>query len=374
MIFLFISIAFTLYLFFHFRSVLPGIRGTFFSAAILIAFFVGFYLREYFFGTLVEAVFTVWFCEAALLFLGWDAFRLIRGAVVRKPLAERFRLLGNRAVFAFGILLAAVFFLVGVPANADYRIRELVVEIPEGSAPFSAVFFSDLHVDPLFERQKLVRLASDLDGIAPDFVLFGGDLADVGDAALRTEGYDSLFRKVTGKARIVALGINGNHEGFMERSGSEPERWMRENGMIVLDDSTACFELACFSGRTDFAVARDRGVERLPLKVLAPTDSSKPWILMDHQPKGIESDYAGRLPTLALSGHTHDGQFFPATLFIGFFWRVAAGFGVLDGVPWLVSTGIDSWGPPVRVGSETEIRVIRFEPAPKNGSSQKLPE
>lgn len=365
MIFLLIPIAFTLYLFFHFRSVLSGVRGTFFSAAILVVFFIGFYLREYFFGTLVEAGFTVWFCEAALLFLCWDVFRLIRRAIVRKPLSERFRLLGNRAVFVLGILLTVAFFIVGVPANANYRIRELVVDIPETSAPFSAVFFSDLHIDPLFERQKLVRLAADLDSIAPDFVLFGGDLADIGDVALRAEGYDSLFRKVVGKARVGALGINGNHEGFMERSGSEPERWMRENGMIVLDDSSACFAIACFSGRTDFAVARSRGVERLPLKALAPSDSSKPWILMDHQPKGIESDYAGRLPTLALSGHTHDGQFFPATLFIGFFWRIAAGFGTLDGAPWLVSAGIDSWGPPVRVGSETEIRVIRFEPAPK---------
>ncbi len=364
MVFLLLLVAFTLYLFFHFRSVLSGVRGTFLAASILVVFFCGFYLREHFAGTLLEAVFTVWFCEAALLFLAWDIFRLIRWLVVRKPLDARIRLLGNRIVFGLGILLSAIFFALGVPANNHYLVRELVVGIPKDSAPFSAVFLSDLHIDPLFHRQKLSHLAAEMDSIGPDFILFGGDLADIKDSALRAEGYDSLFRSVVEKARVGAFGINGNHEGFMERAGSNPERWMRENGMIVLDDSTVCRQTVCLSGRTDFSVARERGVERASLERLLPGDSALPWIVMDHQPRGIETDYAGRLPTLVLSGHTHDGQFFPATLFIGLFWRLASGFGSLDGVPWLVSSGIDSWGPPVRVGSQTEIWVIRFEPTP----------
>lgn len=363
MLFLILLVIFTLYLFFRFRSVFPGVRGTFFAAAILVVFFGGFYLREHFAGMLLEAIFTVWFCEAMLLFLAWDVFRLIRRLAVRKPLDAKIRLCGNRIVFGLGILLSAIFFAFGVPVNNRYRTKELVVEIPKISEPFTAVFFSDLHIDPLFHRQKLERLAAEMDSIGPDFVLFGGDLADIKDSALRAEGYDSLFRRVVGKARIGAFGINGNHEGFMERSGSNPEQWMRENGMVVLDDSIACLPMVCFSGRTDFAVAMGRGVERLPLEWLLPKDTAKPWILMDHQPKGIEEGYVGRLPDLALSGHTHDGQFFPATALIGFFWRLSSGFGTLDGVPWLVSSGVDSWGPPVRIGSQTEIWVIRFEPA-----------
>jgi predicted MPP superfamily phosphohydrolase len=224
------------------------------------------------------------------------------------------------------------------------------------------VFFSDLHVDPLFSKQKLVRLGAELDSIAPDFLLFGGDLADVNDKALSEMGYDSLFRRLTQAAKVAAIGINGNHEAYAERSGSEPENWMRRNGMIVLDDSTICTSLACFTGRTDFQVARVRAVERKSLKDLLPSDSAKPWILLDHQPKGIESEYRGRLPLLGLSGHTHNGQFFPATALIGFFWRLSDGLGTLDKVPWIVSSGIDSWGPPVRVGSRTDVWVIHLEP------------
>ncbi|MBP5246444.1 MAG: metallophosphoesterase [Fibrobacter sp.] len=363
MIFLAIFLSLTLYLFFHFRTVIPGVRGTLFSAAIILLFVGGFSFRGSFAGTLLEAIFTVWLCEAALVFVLWDLFRLGHLAFCRKKFDSKFSLRGHRIAFGLGVLISGVFFLIGVPQNENYQIRGANVAHSSVEKPFTAVFFSDLHVDPLFSKKKLVRFAAELDSIAPDYLLFGGDLADVTDKVLSEMGYDSLFQELTKSAKIAAIGINGNHEAYAERSGSQPENWMRRNGMIVLDDSTACTPLACFTGRTDFQVARSRDVDRLPLLKLLPADTSKPWILLDHQPKGIEPEYSGKLPTLAISGHTHNGQFFPATALIGLFWRLADGFGSLDGVPWIVSSGIDSWGPPVRVGSRTDIWVIHFNPS-----------
>jgi predicted MPP superfamily phosphohydrolase len=34
--------------------------------------------------------------------------------------------------------------------------------------------------------------------------------------------------------------------------------------------------------------------------------------------------------------------------------------GELSGVPWFVSSGFDQWGPPVRIGSSTEIVLWEF--------------
>lgn len=363
MIFLIFPLLICLYVFFCFRRIWPGFRGSVFALAVIALFFAGFFLREALVGTILEAIFTVWLAESLMLFLLWDLGRILLRIVRRKSLQKKTALLGNRIVLAAGTLMTLVFFAVGIPNNSHYRVRELVVEVPHLSQPFSAVFFSDLHVDPLFSRAKLERLSAEVDSISPDYVLFGGDLADVHDPWLDAKNYGTLFRKISSKARIGAFGINGNHEGFMERSGSDPQGWMRRNGMTVLDDSTVCTELACFTGRTDFEVAGSRGIKRKLLAELKP-ESDLPWILMDHQPKGIELAYSGRRPDLVLSGHTHDGQFFPATFFIQFFWRLAAGFGTLDQTPWLVSSGIDSWGPPVRIGSETDMWVIRFEPKP----------
>ena len=220
-------------------------------------------------------------------------------------------------------------------------------------------------------------------------------------------GYDILFKKLTAGAKVAAVAINGNHESMLERSGSNPDEWMRKAGFVVLDDSTACLGNVCFTGRTDFMVARSRDMQRKPLSELIPdsimivehpkdstdsvvtetasatpnptTDSIadttatvaaqtaydtvmvyRPWILLDHQPKGIEKTHAGRLPDFALSGHTHDGQFFPVTFIIDYVWKLAYGKGALGGVLWLVSSGFDCWGPPVRVGSDSEIWVIKF--------------
>ena len=210
------------------------------------------------------------------------------------------------------------------------------------------------------DRAKLERMIASVDSIAPDYLLFGGDLADVSTMQLDEWGYASLFRQLTSKAKIAAVAINGNHESMQEGGGSDPDAWMRKVGFVVLDDSSACIGQACFTGRTDFQVARSRGIERVPLASLVPNDSVRPWILMDHQPKGIEPEYSGRLPDFALSGHTHDGQFFPGTIVINFVWRLAFGEGMLDGVRWLVSAGVDCWGPPVRAGSDADMWVIRF--------------
>ena len=216
-------------------------------------------------------------------------------------------------------------------------------------------------MDPLFDRAKLERMIADVDSIKPDFLLFGGDLADVPMGTLDEWGYDSLFKKLTAGAKVAAVAVNGNHEGMQERPGSDPGAWMRKVGFVFLDDATECIGPACFTGRTDFQVARRRDMERRPLAELVPTDSSRPWILLDHQPKGIEEGYSGRLPDFAFSGHTHNGQFFPGTIVINFVWRLAYGEDMLDGVRWLVSAGVDCWGPPVRVGSDADMWVVKFK-------------
>ena len=195
----------------------------------------------------------------------------------------------------------------------------------------------------------------------PDLILFGGDLADISDSALDAAGYDSLFRRLTSAAKTGAFAVVGNHEAFMERNGSNPVQWMQKNGMTVLNDETVCTPLACITGRTDFQMARARDIPRKNLEEMLPTDTSLPWILLDHQPRGIEKDYSGALPDLALSGHTHNGQFFPGTAIIHLVWEHAYGPGKLDGIPWLVSSGLGSWGPPVRIGSDTEFWIIRFQ-------------
>lgn len=368
-------------LFWNIRQVCGGVKGSLIAGAFLVLTFGSFLLsREGVIFSYLQAVMLVWICQALWMFLVWDVYRVGRRIYAKTPLAEP--VVKRQAGFIFGasFALMVVFLCYGIPHNEDYKLRfkniELTpVQASKDSVPhqsFTAIFFSDIHLDALSNPEKLERMVTESMAIRPDFVLFGGDLADIHDSLLTKAGYDTLMNRLVKTAKIGAVAIEGNHEAFMEKSGSDPVGWLRRVGFTVLEDSSACFPdstegspKVCFTGRVDFQVARSRDVPRKPLADLVPSlykDSvDAPWILMDHQPKGIEEGYAGRLPDFALSGHTHDGQFFPLTSFIGCFWRIAYGEGELDGVKWLVSSGVDSWGPPVRVGSDTEMWVLRFE-------------
>ena len=386
-IFLFILVAGLVLIYANVSPVAPGKKGKLIALGILVSIFLGMFFRNTLVGCAVVAFTSVWLCQALLFYIPWDLFRTARRIVLRKAMPPRMLMLASRILLLATVLLTIGLFVYGVPHNGNYRLLETTVKLPSRHvvvastdsaavadrsvtdssivtlqvlSGFTAVFFSDVHVDPLFRRAKLERMIADVDSVKPDYLLFGGDLADVSMEQLDEWGYDSLFKKLTSKAKIAAIAINGNHEGMQEGSGMTPGEWMRKVGFVVLDDSSACIGQACFTGRTDFQVASRRGIERVPLASLAPNDSVRPWILMDHQPKGLEPEYSGRLPDFALSGHTHDGQFFPGTIVINFVWRLAFGEGMLDGVRWLVSAGVDCWGPPVRAGSDADMWVIRF--------------
>ena len=407
MIFIFILIFGVLFLFWNIRAIAPGNKGSLTAGAIVILLPICFVFREHFWACIGQAFLSVWLCEALLIYLGWWAVRFIRRAFrAKRPLPPSSAKRAARILLVASVAISAGMCIYGVHHNDDYVIHNSEFTIQnsqlksgmdsagnhvadsasissangddnsgnslnrhcepvgrgnpsDSGTDFTILFFSDLHLDPLFNGEKLQRMVQDAKRLHPDLILFGGDLADMHTDALNDLGYDSLFRQLSAAATIAAIAVNGNHEGYMERSGSDPHGWLRQNGFIVLDDSTACTKVACITGRTDTQVARARGMERKSLAQLIP-ENGIPWLLLDHQPKGIEPEYSGRLPDLALSGHTHDGQFFPGTIIINWVWRLAYGFGKLDGAKWLVTSGIGSWGPPVRVGSDTEMWFIEF--------------
>jgi hypothetical protein len=372
---------------------------------VLFVLFLGMFLRFTLIGSLIVTFFAVWLPNSLILYIPWTLYRI--GYYFTQPHHLSRHLVRRVSRYLLGITCAFTFIFIGygMQHNDEYKTNLLTIDLPGVyTESFTAIFFSDIHVDPLFKAQKLERFIAQVDSIKPDYLLFGGDLADITTEKMDHAGYDTLFKKLTAGAKVAAVAINGNHESFMANSDNSPEEWMRKVGFVVLDDSTACLGGVCFTGRTDFTVARSRDTERKPLSELIPdsikivehvkdtTDSLadstrtvaaqdstmdtvaaapaitydtiplyRPWILLDHQPKGIEKTHAGRLPDFALSGHTHDGQFFPITFIIDYVWKLAYGKGALGGVLWLVSSGFDCWGPPVRLGSDSEIWVIKFK-------------
>ena len=404
--FLFVLLAALALVYVNLSTLAKGKAGRIIALSVLVLLFLSMAFRDTWAGSVAVAFFAVWLPNAFLFYIPWTLYRI--GYYFTQPhhLSRHFVRRVSRGLLGVTVGIALAMFAYGVPHNDDYKMMDVTVDLPsQYTEGFTAIFFSDIHVDPLFKAEKLQRFIAQADSIKPDYLLFGGDLADVSMEQLDAWGYDSLFKMLTSKAKVAAVAVNGNHESMQERSGSNPNEWMRKVGFVVLDDSTACIGKACFTGRTDYMVARGRDVLRRPLAELIPdslqlteipqdsmgavaanesaaggpvvdsladtaaartaydtTVVHRPWILLDHQPKGIEKGHVGRLPDMALSGHTHDGQFFPVTFIINYVWKVAYGKGALGGVFWLVSSGFDCWGPPVRFGSDSEFWIIKFKP------------
>ncbi|HEX3372529.1 MAG TPA: hypothetical protein VHS08_08420, partial [Candidatus Acidoferrales bacterium] len=66
--------------------------------------------------------------------------------------------------------------------------------------------------------------------------------------------------------------------------------------------------------------------------------------------------------SLQLSGHTHRGQFFPFTIIVKRIYGIYAyGLQRFHQLQVYTSCGAGTWGPPMRLGSNPEIVLIRFE-------------
>ncbi len=79
---------------------------------------------------------------------------------------------------------------------------------------------------------------------------------------------------------------------------------------------------------------------------------------MDHQPHQLGAAAEAGID-LMLSGHTHRGQMMPNHLITRRLFELDWGYlrkGVMHAI---VSSGFGSWGPPLRIGSRSELLDIR---------------
>jgi predicted MPP superfamily phosphohydrolase len=63
---------------------------------------------------------------------------------------------------------------------------------------------------------------------------------------------------------------------------------------------------------------------------------------------------------LQISGHTHNGQLWPFNYLTGAIYEVSRGYKKKGDTHFYVSSGVGTWGPPVRTGHRPEIVNIRL--------------
>jgi hypothetical protein len=93
----------------------------------------------------------------------------------------------------------------------------------------------------------------------------------------------------------------------------------------------------------------------------AQIDRRQPSILLAHRPVNLSIAEEEGI-SLQVSGHTHGGQIWPWNLVVlRVYGRFASGLSRLGKLQVYTSNGVGTWGPPLRVGTKSEIVLIRFE-------------
>jgi len=85
-----------------------------------------------------------------------------------------------------------------------------------------------------------------------------------------------------------------------------------------------------------------------------------PKILLDHQPENLGETQQTQID-LQLSGHTHNGQFWPGTLVVKRMFEVPYGYKKIGKTHYYTSSGIGIWGPKYRIGTVSEIVVFNLK-------------
>ena len=259
----------------------------------------------------------------------------------------------------FGLMLFCSTVIVGIygliHAN-KFIIKEITIKLPnlpEAWRDRKALWISDIHLGQIYSERYMERIVKKIQEISPDIVFIGGDLYD----GTKAPNLDKLIAPLKNlSAPLGIYFITGNHEEFGDNN--EFIKAIQSVGILVLQDKMVLIDGLQLIG-VDYTTASNEEQFKKILSDLS-IDKNKTSILLKHEPKHLHiTEQAGI--SLQLSGHTHKAQQWPlgylANLIYG---RFVYGLNKLKNTQVYTSSGIGTWGPPIRVGTDSEMVIFNF--------------
>lgn len=212
------------------------------------------------------------------------------------------------------------------------------------------VAISDIHLGYGTTRKMLEQYVERINSLRADVVLIVGDLIDNSVTPVRQASMCEVLSEIeTTRGVYMAL---GNHEYI---SGIEESLdYLRTTPIVVLRDSVTTLDSqVAIIGRDDRMNRRRKSLEEL----VAEVPDELFTIVLDHQPYDIAlSEQSG--VDLHLSGHTHRGQVWPLNWLTDAIYDQSHGYRLWGSTHAYVMQGLSLWGPPFRIGTQSEIVVI----------------
>ena len=258
--------------------------------------------------------------------------------------------------------LIVIVIVIFVTAFGSWRARtpvlteyQIATEKPIPNGKMEILLVSDLHVGALIKKERFDKMVTKLNDLDGDMVLIAGDILDRGLELWESENLGEGFGRL--HARYGVWAVPGNHDyygGFI--------RELRENlaafGVKLLEDEVDHYDFSqpgfIVVGRRDRMAGRESEYRKPLDDLVAGVDKSRFLILLDHQPVFLtEAEKAGF--DLQVSGHTHHGQIWPASLITGHLFENDYGLSFRGKSAFVVTSGYGTWGPSLRIGTKSEI-------------------
>ena len=233
------------------------------------------------------------------------------------------------------------------------RITVRLANLPESWRGRKAALISDLHLGHVRNGSFLRRMVARILKEEPDAIFIAGDLYD--GTAIDAKRAAAPLSKLTAPHGVYF--VAGNHEQFGD--DSKYLSAIAATGVRVLSNEMVEVDGLQIIG-VPYRNATQEGHLASALHALR-LDRGRASILLTHAPDHPEIAEAAGV-SLQLSGHTHLGQFIPWSWMARRIYRqFVYGLSRIGKMQIFTSSGAGTWGPPLRLGSNPEIVMLRFE-------------
>lgn len=277
------------------------------------------------------------------------------------------RFLTNK-YYIFEILFIIILFIFittigSFNANKSY-VKDYTININKSSFndDLNIVMVSDIHLGYLIKNKRLSNMVKEINSLNPDIVIIAGDIIDSDIKPFLYNNMATEFSKLKSKYGVFAS--LGNHDLMTKDENTIVDK-LKENSVTILRDEAILINNSFYIiGRDDISINSFSENDRKDLSdITKDLDNTKALIVIDHNPKYINDSLEANID-LQLSGHTHKGQIAPGNLITRSMFEVDYGYLKKENLNVVVSCGYGSWGPPIRIGSRSEIVKIKL----KNGA------
>ena len=285
----------------------------------------------------------------------------------------------TRLIAAVWFLLAVLFSAYGVWNALHPRIKNITVpitDLPDQWKNKSVVQLSDLHLGHIYGRRFLNDIIAKVERIRPEVIFITGDLFDGMDASIND--LPTLLNQLSASQGVFF--VTGNHETYVGLKRAL--HVLRQTKIRVIHNEVIDVDGLEIIGISYPGINQKSAIRGLE-KAVQNSSKKAPRILLFHTPTSIhlnEEDLVEQhfstywVPdttfkshkqlgiNLQLSGHSHAGQIFPFGLLTRLIYKgYDYGLHREDGFTIYTTSGVGTWGPPMRTGNSPEIVVINLK-------------